>query len=42
MFSGWTPELQKQVNEKSADINNQWYGINTDGFKEWIAQTLPW
>jgi len=42
IFSGWTPELQKQVNEKSADINNQWYGINTDGFKEWIAQTLPW
>lgn len=42
VFSGWTPELQKQVNEKSADINNQWYGINTDGFKEWIAQTLSW
>ena len=42
IFSGWTQELQKQVEDKSANPQNEWHGIETDGFKEWATQSLPW
>ena len=42
IFSGWTQELQKQVEDKSANPQNEWHGIETDSFKEWATQSLPW